>query len=498
MITGPQDGGNDGRWTVVHGPVPTPRRRGLTPHDARMLALSAIVVVALLAGLVVVGTTGPSWPDEWDPRVAPLVAFVEEAHGDRFDHPVHVDFLDAAAYREAATDGLREPDDETRRFFALQVRELRALGLLGGDPDLAAEMSELVDQGTLAFYDPSTRRITVRGQELTVGLRVTIVHELAHALQDQAFGTGGRDIRTDGEDFALRALLEGDAMRIEQEYIDSLTDGERAELEAEEAAARTSASPLSTLSARAILAFFEAPYAFGSAFVRFLDGDDGDDAIDAALNDPPVSEADIVDPLTFRSDDGPEDVDAPEVPRGAKEVRELSDEVGAVTWYLMLATHLDQARATTAVVGWDGDRRVAYETDGRLCIAARVRARTDNDASELAAALDDLADALPSHDATSGRDGLEVSWLSCDPGPSASDPAIDLDGIFLTPLFRTELLTQAFAGGASEQAAACIAGAFITTWTLDELRDAWEAESADDPAITRLRDELDAARGRCG
>lgn len=498
MITGPQDGRDDGRWTGVYGAAPAPARRGLTPHDVRMLALSALVVLALVAGLIALGTSGPSWPDEWDPRVAPLVAFVEEAHGDRFDHPVHVDFLDAAAYREAATDGLREPDEETRRFFALQVRELRALGLLGGDPDLAAEMSELVDQGTLAFYDPSTRRITVRGQELTVGLRVTIVHELTHALQDQAFGTGDRDIRSDGEDFALRALLEGDAMRIEQAYIDSLTDDERAELEAEEAAARTSASPLSTLSAKAILAFFEAPYSFGSAFVRFLDGDDGDDAIDAALDDPPTSEADIIDPLTFRGDDGPEDVDAPEVPRGAKEVRELSDEVGAVAWYLMLATHLDQARATAAVVGWDGDRRVAYDRDGKLCIAARVRARTDVDASELAEALDDLADALPAHDASSGRDGLDVTWQSCDPGPSAADPAIDLDDVFLTPLFRTELVTQAFAGGASERAASCIADAFITTWTLDEVRDAWVADSPDDPVIRRFRDEFDAARGRCG
>ena len=43
------------------------------------------------------------------------------------------------------------------------------------------------DGGTLAFYDPTDERVRVRGTEMTVGLEVTLVHELTHALQDQHF-----------------------------------------------------------------------------------------------------------------------------------------------------------------------------------------------------------------------------------------------------------------------------------------------------------------------
>ena len=38
---------------------------------------------------------GPGHPDEWDPRVADLAAFVEDERGLDFDHPVYVDFLTA-------------------------------------------------------------------------------------------------------------------------------------------------------------------------------------------------------------------------------------------------------------------------------------------------------------------------------------------------------------------------------------------------------------------
>ena len=42
----------------------------------------------------------------------------------------------------------------------------------------------------LAFYDPETERVTVRGTEVDPGLAVTLVHELTHVLQDQVFGIG--------------------------------------------------------------------------------------------------------------------------------------------------------------------------------------------------------------------------------------------------------------------------------------------------------------------
>jgi len=70
----------------------------------------------------------------------------------------------------------------------------------------------------------------VRGTDLTdVDVRVTIVHELTHALQDQHFDLTKLDdaVETEGEDFALTALVEGDATSIEDDYLFSLPQAEQ-------------------------------------------------------------------------------------------------------------------------------------------------------------------------------------------------------------------------------------------------------------------------------
>ena len=70
----------------------------------------------------------------------------------------------------------------------------------------------------------------MRGTDLTdVDVRITLVHELTHALQDQRFDLTRLDdaIETSGEDFALTALVEGDATSIEDDYLYSLPQAEQ-------------------------------------------------------------------------------------------------------------------------------------------------------------------------------------------------------------------------------------------------------------------------------
>src|SRR5262249_37293908 len=104
--------------------------------------------------------------------------------------------------------------------------ELRAVGLIPAGTDLQSSLGDLVDEGTLAYYDDQKKEIVVRGIEMSVGLRVTLAHELSHVLQDQYFGTD-REFKTDTEQTMFRALLEGDADRIENKYVDSLSDAEQ-------------------------------------------------------------------------------------------------------------------------------------------------------------------------------------------------------------------------------------------------------------------------------
>src|SRR4030095_4110534 len=104
-------------------------------------------------------------------------------------------------YRAYAThDGAMSADD--REYYRTSARFFRALGLIGGDVDLAAEQDETSDSDTPAKYSPTDRSVYVRGVDVTPSLRVTLVHELTHALQDQIFNLNLSRTDSDGEALA--------------------------------------------------------------------------------------------------------------------------------------------------------------------------------------------------------------------------------------------------------------------------------------------------------
>jgi hypothetical protein len=108
---------------------------------------------------------------------------------------------------------------------------LRALQLVdNGKTDLVGSMLALYESQVLAFYDPLTHTYfaidklppAVAGMGDSDILRESVViHELTHALQDQRFRAGARDLAlqkdTDGG-LALHALLEGEATLVMIDY----------------------------------------------------------------------------------------------------------------------------------------------------------------------------------------------------------------------------------------------------------------------------------------
>ncbi len=240
-------------WQQLALPPEAPRPRWLVP-------LGTAITVVLLAGLFTASARsldpGPDHPDEWDPRVADLAAYVEDERELGFDHPVHVDFLTPAEYTEATTGGDDLSEEQERDDLEVFASQLRALGVASGDIDLYEAFNAVVDGGTLAFYDPTDERIRVRGTEMTVGLEVTLVHELTHALQDQRFELDRlRDPSIDsGASSAFRALGEGDAVRVENAYIEEeLDEAEQADYDEEFAGALAdseAATPTSHRSSR--------------------------------------------------------------------------------------------------------------------------------------------------------------------------------------------------------------------------------------------------------
>ncbi len=124
---------------------------------------------------------------------------------------------------------------------------------------------------------------------MTVGLRVTLVHELTDALQDQHFELGRLyDSRLDdGAATAFRALIEGDALRIEHEYVtNELTPNEKASYD-EEYAIALADSKVSTHDVPPyVSASFGVPYLLGQPLVTMIANDGGNAAVDRAFASP--------------------------------------------------------------------------------------------------------------------------------------------------------------------------------------------------------------------
>ncbi len=436
----------------------------------------ALVIVAVFGVGVVAAVTkavdaGPDHPDAWDPRVEALAAFVEQARDLDFDHPVHVDFLSPAEYSEAATTGDDGLDDEDRADLDRYAGELRAMGVASGELDLFAVYNQVVDAGTLAFYDPIDQRVRVRGTAMTVGLEVTIVHELTHALQDQHFEVERLydDDLDSSASTALRGLIEGDATRIEEAYTrEELTPAEQAEYD-EEYAGELEASEAGTGDVPDFVsATFAAPYLLGQPLVVLLANQGGNGALDDAFRDPPTTEEHLFDPASFLAEEGGDELDL-----------ELDDDIepfdegpfGSPAWYLVLAERIDPKVALDAALGWAGDRYAASEQDGRTCITAAFAGDTSDDEAAMAAALEEWAAAGPGGEALAIEVDGHPGFVACDPG---TDVDLELTGRSERSLFLPSLWGYLVADAATvldADGARCYAGRVVDAVAYEDVID---------------------------
>lgn len=453
-----------------------------------MLVVALVLAIGGSIAVVVVNSRGSKYPSEWDPRVQDLVAFVEDHRGHDFDHVVPIDFFTDEEYSARTRTDPGELDEAALEQAEQTEGFLRALGLITGDVDLVEAGNDLSDTGTLAFYDPDIERVIVRGTEVTPGLAVTLVHELTHVLQDQAFGLRDLDdpAATSGELFAYRALVEGDAVRIENEYIEGeLDDDDQAAIDA------SNADDLEAVDEQAIpealQAFFGLPYALGEGFLTFLDAEGGDDAIDEAFRHPPATEEHLLDPFSFEAGDDAVDVESPDPDEGA-EVLDGGD-FGAASLYLVLGQRIDVFQALAAAEGWGGDAYVDFERDDRQCIILDVVGDEPSDTEEIGAALDAWVAAGPAGSASVSRVGDRIRLDACDPGVEA--PAGTASAIANLSLLGTRnyVVADTLNSGGTEAFARCYGDAIIHAFTLPEL------QGAEEPPDFQAR--LEAAAAGC-
>jgi hypothetical protein len=342
---------------------------------------------------------------------------VEHERGLSFVHPVKVEFLDRAQFNKAVS--VPQPQsssDRTAQTRALQ--ELRALGLVHGNVDLSQSENTLQQSDVVGLYVPARKTVFVRGSTLTPFVRVTLAHELTHALQDQYFNLTTLRENASGDGSAVTAMIEGDAVRVQDAYEQTLSVADQKSYEKASDQFQGGASG-QTSNVPAILSdMLEYPYAFGPTFIDNLVAQGGTKDIDKAFRHPPVAEAQIIDPVDYPIGWKPANVPVPSVPHG-DHVTDPASSFGQLSLFEVLGSRLGYAPAWSAVQGWQGDSSLAYSAHGKTCDAIAVLMRTSARATALAGATRQWADdGVPQ--AVIHQAGRQITIRSCDPGPDAA------------------------------------------------------------------------------
>ncbi len=313
-----------------------------------------------------------------------LLQFVQTTRGLQFTKPVEVTLLGDKDFRARLASMNKEQTAEAASETKTTGRVLQALGLLEPGVDIDKALASLLGDAVAGFYDPETADLVVRGENLTVGVRATLVHELTHALQDQHFDLIRKDLdeRDDEASTGFTGVVEGDATRIERLYVDSLDPVEQKRAEAEEAAAGAGISPDVPLVLLQLIAF---PYAVGPEFTSAVVAQAGVERLDQAFAEPPTTSEQLLHPEAFL--DG-QPVTAVEPPKadGAVIDEGVLGELG-----LLLVLNTTGTSGQRAAAGWGGDRYVAWRSGGQTCVRVAIAMDTLQDDAELRAALDGLA-----------------------------------------------------------------------------------------------------------
>ena len=427
-----------------YAPVSTPRGAGLR----RLLLL--LLVVLLIAGAAAVlfrdrlfgEADPPAHPEEWDPRVLDIAEFVSAERELEWKHPVFVDFLPETEFvalfdRPAAT----RSDDELA--LAQQYSDLlNAFGLAVGY-DVADGQSTVGAVTTLGFYSFDRDRVAMRGEVLTPSVQLVLAHELTHALQEQHF-----DVELGGpDDLERRAVLEADALRVENVYRATLSAADQATADEGLTLPTDAEASLSDVP-WAVLEQTYAPYVLGPVLVQRAFTDAGNAGVDELILEPPSEEV-LLNPWLLGTEQAQREL--PVDPPAGSIVIDPPQQLSPVDLLLMLDAWLPWSESRAALDGWAGGMFTSYVRSGTVCFTAVVG--FDQTATAFANAITAWAAAAGS-DAAPVTIVNDVSFEACSRGSTATEPPTPI----ITPLIALTIERDVLALAGSDPSATRIDG----------------------------------------
>ncbi len=318
---------------------------------------------------------------------------VEQIRGFDYSRPV---VAEPVEQREIAEDLLAYADiSYPRKQYERRSLAWDTIGVIPDGTNLRDAYENYGSTQVIGYYDTLTGELKFIGTESPTPLeRITLAHELTHAIDDQRFGLEQLDLLgaecRDEQSAAAIAVVEGNAtffmLRWAQRF---LTPEEQVRVGIEAAQQETSTEGIPPF----VVGLQAWSYDQGLRFISALESRGGLDAVDGAFEDLPVSTEQIIHPERYPND-APTPVDIEDLSsklgEGWKDLDVMT--IGEAWLALALGLRLDGSEAEEATTGWDGGIYRAW-SDGRdAAIVLSTEWDSVADAQEFAVAMQEWID----------------------------------------------------------------------------------------------------------
>lgn len=303
-------------------------------------------------------------------------------------------------------------------FYERRSLAWQTIGVIPEGTSIREEMLEYGSTQVIGYYNTLTGELKFMGAEDPSPFeRITLAHELTHAIDDQRFGLQQVDVLgaecRDEELQAALAVVEGNATLFMLRWAQTfLTAPEQVQVGLEAGAQEPPPSDVAPF----IDEMQSWPYLGGLDFMMRLERDGGLDAVDGAFEGFPRSTEQIVHPERYPND-APTPVDVPDIgPDLGRGWTDLDVEIVGEVWLdVALGLRLGEGEAATAAAGWDGGTSRAWSNGDEVAVVLSTVWDSEADAEEFAVSIG--------------------SWLEAGDGQDAA--VLPVDGTSVRVLFGT-------------------------------------------------------------
>ncbi|WP_459194462.1 Hvo_1808 family surface protein [Halosimplex sp. J119] len=411
---------------------------GLRERDSRRarFALVAVVVVALLSGCAGlerlgghqsddpgddrIGWENGYWYDdevnvthddgynasEREAVVARTMARVERIRDLEFNQTVPVEVVSREQYLENRTSG-----NGSSAYERWNDQVWESLFVVGERSSYSNSSDETLGQTVQGYYSPGKDAIVLVSDSTTPTIdRVTLAHELVHALQDQHFSFGAEG-ETQDQQLANRGVTEGDARYVDLIYRDRC-DTRWSCIPDPPSDGDSGGSGGASYNQGLFLTIYT-PYAAGWQFVDEVRSDGGWDSVNDLYDARPDSTEQVIHPDKY-PDEKPVNVSVADRSGGEWHRFDhdpVADTVGEASIYAMFVHNGAVSPSerygyeSTPSAGWGGDSVVPYTNGTAGGYVWKTVWDSEKDAKQF---HDAYLDVLDEHDARNPRGNVYV------------------------------------------------------------------------------------------